>query len=55
MIQLLIALVVVGAVLYLLQRVTFIDEQMKLVIRVLLVVFIVIWAIKILVPMSGLG
>lgn len=50
-----IALVVVGALLFLLQRVNFIDDTVKLIIKVIVIVVIVIWAIKILLPMAGLS
>lgn len=53
--QFIIALVVVGAVLFLLSRVSWIDPTIRLVIQVILVVFVVIWGLKILLPMAGLG
>lgn len=54
MIQLLIALVIIGAVLYLLQLVP-IDARVKQVIYVIAIVFLVIWAIKMLLPAAGLS
>lgn len=54
MIELLIALVIVGAVLYLLQLVP-IDGTVKTIIQVIIIVFLVIWAIKILLPMAGIN
>lgn len=54
MIQLLIALVIIGAALYLLQLLP-IDARVKQVIYVIAIVCIVIWAIKTLLPMSGIA
>lgn len=53
MIQLLIALVIIGALLYLLELIP-IDATIKRVIQVIAILFVVIWAIKILIPMAGL-
>lgn len=54
MIQLLIALVIIGAALYLLQLVP-IDPTVKKIVQVIAIVFLVIWAIRILLPAAGLG
>lgn len=54
MVRLLIALVIFGALLYLLQLVP-IDARIKQIIYVIAIVFIVIWAIKVLLPMAGMG
>lgn len=55
MLQFLIALIVVGAILYFTERATFIDTTIKLIIRIVLIVFIVIWGLKLLWPMTGLS
>ena len=55
MVQFLIALVVVGGVLFMIQRIEWIDDTIKLIIKVVLVVFILIYAIRVLLPMSGLS
>ncbi len=52
MLQLLIALVIIGAVLYIIQLLQ-IDDTVKKIIIVIAIVFVVIWAIRILLPMSG--
>jgi len=54
MVSFLIALVIIGAILYLLQLLP-IDETVKKIIQVIAIVFIVIWAIKTLLPAAGLG
>ncbi len=54
MLQLLIALIIIGAVLYIVQLLP-IDGTIKKVIQVIAIVLILIWAIKILWPMAGLG
>lgn len=54
MLQFLIALVIVGAALYLLQLVP-IDGTIKRIIQVIVIVFLVIWAIRVLLPMAGVG
>jgi hypothetical protein len=51
--EFLIALVILGAALYLLQLLP-IDATVKQIIQVIVVVFIVIWAIRILLPIAGL-
>lgn len=53
MVEFLIALVIVGAVLYLLQLLP-IDATVKQIIQVIAIVFIVIWAIRTLLPVAGL-
>jgi hypothetical protein len=53
MISLLIALVILGAALYLLQLLP-IDATVKQIIQVIAIVFIVIWAIRTLLPAAGL-
>lgn len=52
--QFLIALVVIGALLYFLPRAP-LDETVKLIIKVVLIVVLLIWAIKIVLPMAGLS
>jgi hypothetical protein len=52
-ISFLIALVIIGAVLYLLQQIP-IDATVKTVIQVIVIVVLVIYAIRILLPMAGL-
>lgn len=52
LLEFIIALVIVGAVLYLLKLIP-IDETVKSVIQVIVIVVLVIWAIKILLPMAG--
>ena len=54
LLQLIVALIVVGALLYLLQLVP-IDATVKKVIQVIVIVFLVIWALKVFWPMAGLG
>ena len=54
MVQFLIALVIIGAALYLLQLVP-IDATIKRVIQVIVIVVLVIWAIKALLPLAGLS
>lgn len=54
MIEFLIALVIVGALLYLLQFLP-IDATIKRVIQVVVIVFVCIWAIKALLPAAGLS
>jgi hypothetical protein len=53
MVEFLIALVIVGAILYLLQLLP-IDGTVKQIIQVIAIVFVVIWAIKVLLPAAGL-
>lgn len=53
MVEFLIALVIVGAVLYLLQLLP-IDATIKQIIQVIAIVFIAIWAIRTLLPIAGL-
>lgn len=53
MLSILIALVIVGAVLYIISLIP-IDSRIKQIIYVLVVVVLAIWALKILVPMSGI-
>jgi type III secretory pathway component EscS len=55
MLQFIIALIVVGAILYFVQRASFIDDTLKLIIKIVLIVIIVIWALKLVWPMTGLG
>lgn len=54
MIELLIALVIIGAVIYLIQLLP-IDGMIKQVIVVIAVVAVVIYALRTLAPMAGLG
>lgn len=54
MIQFLIVLIIVGAALYLLQLVP-IDATIKRIIQVIVVVILVIYAIRLLLPMGGIG
>jgi hypothetical protein len=54
MLQLLIALVIVGAALYLLQLVP-IDGTVKKIIQVIIIVVLVIYAIRVLLPFAGLS
>lgn len=54
MIEFLIALVILGAILYLLNLLP-IDATVKRIIQVIAIVFIVIYAIRVLLPMSGLN
>lgn len=54
MITFLIALVIIGAALYLLQLVP-IDATIKQIIQVIVIVVLVIYAIKLLLPMAGLN
>lgn len=54
MLQLLIALVIIGAILYLINIIPM-DSRIKTVIMVLAIVFIVIWALRILAPMAGIS
>ena len=54
MLQLLILLIVVGAALYILQLVP-IDATIKRIIQVIVIVILVIYAIKLLLPIAGLG
>lgn len=53
MLEFIIALVIIGAVLYVLKLVP-IDETIKTIIQIVVVVFLVIWAAKILLPMAGI-
>jgi hypothetical protein len=53
MLQFLIALVIIGAALYLLQLIP-IDDTVKRIIQVIVIVVLVIYAIKILLPFAGL-
>jgi len=54
MLQFLIVLVIVGAALYLLQLIP-IDATIKRIIQVIVIVILVIWAIRVLLPMAGIG
>lgn len=54
MLQFIILLVIVGAALYLLQLIP-IDATIKRIIQVIVIVILVIWAIKLLLPMAGIG
>ena len=54
LLQFIIALIVVGAILYVLPRAP-LDETIKLIIKIVLVVVIIIWALKLVWPMTGLG
>jgi hypothetical protein len=53
MVEFLIALVILGAALYLLQLLP-IDATVKQIIQVIAIVFIVIWAIRTLLPLAGM-
>jgi hypothetical protein len=53
-IQFLIALAIIGAVLYLLQLIP-IDATVKQIIQVIVIVALVIYAIKMLAPIAGLS
>lgn len=53
MISFLIALVIIGAILYLLQLIP-IDATIKQIIQVIVIVALVIYAIRILLPLAGL-
>lgn len=53
MVDFLIALVIVGAALYLLQLIPM-DETVKRIVQVLAIVFVAIWAIRTLLPAAGL-
>ena len=53
--QFIIALVVIGAALFLVNRINWLDPTIKLVIQVILGVIIIIMALKIFLPMAGLG
>lgn len=52
--EFIIALVIVGAALYILQLLP-IDATVKTIIQVIVVVIIVIYAIRLLLPFAGLG
>ena len=54
LLQFIIILIIVGAALYLLQLVP-IDATIKRIIQVIVIVFLVIYAIKLLAPMAGIG
>jgi hypothetical protein len=54
MLQLLILLIVVGAALYILQMVP-IDGTIKRIIQVIVIVILVIYALKLLLPIAGIG
>lgn len=54
MLQFLIVLIVVGGALYILQLVP-IDGTIKRIIQVIVIIVLVIWALKLLIPMAGLG
>jgi len=54
MLQLLILLVVVGAALYILQMVP-IDGTIKRIIQVIVIVILVIYALKLVLPIAGIG
>lgn len=54
MLQFIILLVIVGAALYLLQLIP-IDATIKRIIQVIVIVILVIWAIKLILPMAGIG
>ena len=53
LLSVLIVLIIVGAVLYLVQHVLPIDERIKTVITVLVIVFVCIWALKLLLGGGG--
>lgn len=53
MIEFLIALVIIGAALYLLQLIPM-DARIKTVVQVIAIVFVVIYAIRVLLPAAGL-
>jgi hypothetical protein len=52
--EFLIVLVIIGAALYLLQLLP-IDGTIKRIIQVVVIVILAIWAIRMLLPMAGLG
>lgn len=52
--QFIVALVIVGALLYILQLLP-IDGTIKRIIQVVVIVVLVIWALRLLLPMAGLG
>ena len=54
MMELLIALIVFGAALYILQLLP-IDATVKRVIQIIAIVILAVWALKLLLPMAGLG
>jgi hypothetical protein len=54
LLQFIIALIIVGAILYFLPRAP-LDETIKVIIKVVLIVVILIWALKLVWPMTGLG
>lgn len=54
MISLLIALIIIGAILYVVQLLP-IDGTIKQIIIVIAVVLLAIWAIRVLLPMAGMG
>lgn len=54
MLEFLIALIVLGAILYVVSLLP-IDGTIKRVIQIIAIVFICIWALKVLWPMAGLG
>lgn len=53
LLPLLIALIIVGAILFIVNRLP-IDGTIKLIIQVIAVVFVAIYALRILAPMAGL-
>ena len=54
MVQFLIALVIIGAALYPLQLIPM-DATIKKIVQAIAIVVVVIWAIKTLLPIAGLG
>lgn len=53
LVSILIALVIIGAVLYILQLLP-IDGTIKRVIQVIAIVVVIVWALRVLLPMAGL-
>lgn len=53
LLTLLIVLIIIGAVLYLIQTVLPIDDRIKTVIVVLVIVFVCIWALRLLMGGGG--
>ena len=54
LLSIIIALIIVGAVLYLLPRLP-LDATIKSIIQVIVIVVLVIWLLRVFWPMSGLG
>jgi hypothetical protein len=54
LVQLLIALIVIGALLYIVELLP-IDATFRRIVQVIAIVAAVIWALKALLPMAGLG